>query len=61
MDRSLAAWGEIAQQFPAEKDRLLDLLLQLDRIRKRTEMVFPNARAFVRPGFDTPASSAQSR
>lgn len=52
MDRSIAAWGELHRHFPAAQDDILDILVHLDRLRKRTEQEFPEARAFVRPGFD---------
>ncbi|MBL7075417.1 hypothetical protein ISS37_09300 [candidate division KSB1 bacterium] len=52
MDRSIAAWGEIGNHFPEREDDILDLLVHLDRLRRKTEKVFPAARAFVRPGFD---------
>lgn len=53
MDRSIAAWENMSKLFPEQKDNILDLLLHLDRLRKKTEKVFPGAREFVRPGFDT--------
>jgi hypothetical protein len=52
LDRSIAAWGEIVKHFPEREDELLDILLHLDRLRRRVESEFPAARAFVRPGFD---------
>jgi hypothetical protein len=52
MDRSLAAWGELYHHFPESQDEILDLLVHLDRLRRRTEQEFPAAREFVRPGFD---------
>lgn len=52
MDRSIAAWAELRQQFPQREDDILTLLVQLERLRRGTEKAFPNARAFVRPGFD---------
>ncbi len=52
MDRSIAAWGLMHEHFPQRADEILDMLVYLDRLRKRTEEIFPNARAFVRPGFD---------
>jgi hypothetical protein len=55
MDRSIAAWGRLYDQLPDAQDGILDLLVQLDRLRRATEQLFPNARAFVRPGFDAPA------
>lgn len=53
MDRSIAAWGTLREHFPEKTDGILDLLLQLDRLRRKTEQHFPDARSFVRPGFDT--------
>jgi hypothetical protein len=52
MDRSLAAWGALREHFPEKTDTILTLLLQLDRLRRKTEQYFPNARRFKRPGFD---------
>jgi hypothetical protein len=53
MDRSLTAWSEILRQLPDEEDRILPLLAALSRLRRDIEATFPNARAFIRPGFDT--------
>jgi hypothetical protein len=55
MDRSIEAWRQLRALVPEQADSILDLLLQLDRLRRRTEAVFPLARVFVRPGFDEPA------
>ena len=52
MDRSIAAWGALREQFPEKSDSILTLLLHLDRLRRKTEQCFPAARSFVRPGFD---------
>jgi len=52
IDRSIAAWGQMSQHFPQHKDNILDILVHLDRLRRKTEELFPDARAFVRPGFD---------
>jgi hypothetical protein len=52
VDRSLAAWARVRAALPAEGDEIIDLLLELDRLRRRVERTFPHARAFVRPGFD---------
>src|SRR5262249_39585301 len=52
LDRSLAAWARLRQHFPDKADELLDILVQLERIRRRTEARFPKARDFKRPGFD---------
>lgn len=52
LDRSLAAWGRLRGYFPEQEGIILDILIQLDRIRKGTEKEFPEARGFQRPGFD---------
>jgi len=53
MDRSIGAWARLHDHFPDQSDEILDILLHLDRLRKKTAKTFPNARAFKRPGFDT--------
>jgi len=53
MDRSIGAWGKLHEFFPEKTDAILDILLHLDRLRRRTEELFPQARSFKRPGFDT--------
>lgn len=53
IDRSIAAWGQMREHFPQRRDDILDLLVHLDRLRRKTETLFPDARAFVRPGFDS--------
>jgi hypothetical protein len=53
IDRSIAAWSNLRTTLGSnETDRILDLLVQLAAIRRETETLFPQARAFVRPGFD---------
>jgi hypothetical protein len=54
LDRSIAAWGTLREALADEDDSILDLLVHLDRLRRRTETEFPQARGFVRPGFDQP-------
>jgi hypothetical protein len=59
MDRSIAAWGTMLREFPSEENRILAILVHLQRLRRRTEEQFPAARSFVRPGFDEkPAASS---
>ena len=53
IDRSIAAWGQIRRHFPEREDNILDILVHLDRLRRKTEAIFPDAKAFVRPGFDS--------
>jgi hypothetical protein len=52
IDRSMAAWGHVHNYFPSHRDQILSIIKHLDRLRKRVENVFPEARNFVRPGFD---------
>ena len=52
MDRSLAAWGLLLRAFPEREAETLELLVHLGRLRRAVEQEFPQARAFVRPGFD---------
>ena len=54
MDRSISAWAGMRETLGDEADRLLDLLAQLASLRRDAEDLFPEARAFVRPGFDEP-------
>lgn len=55
MDRSISAWEKLRNHFPEKTDDILTILVHLDRLRRKTEKEFPNARSFVRPGFDTNA------
>ncbi|QJW91782.1 hypothetical protein HNV11_21570 [Spirosoma taeanense] len=52
IDRSLLAWQTVMQHYPEKTDALLDLLSLLSRLRRELETVFPDARAFQRPGLD---------
>ncbi len=52
MDRSMAAWERLLYAFPARETETLTILARLQRLRAQTEALFPNARAFIRPGFD---------
>ncbi len=52
IDRSIAAWGEMRTCFFAYEREILDICVYLERLRKKAEKVFPDARAFIRPGFD---------
>jgi hypothetical protein len=54
IDRSVAAWGNLRSHFPEQEAEILDILVHLDRLRKDAEKEFPNARSFIRPGFDEP-------
>jgi predicted hydrocarbon binding protein len=52
IERSIAAWGGLLNQFPQQEHPILDLLVNLKRLLRQVEAAFPDARAFVRPGFD---------
>ena len=52
IDRSISSWNELLKYLPEQKERILNLSVHLNRLRKRVESEFPNARAFIRPGFD---------
>jgi hypothetical protein len=52
IDRSVAAWGTIRNQFPYHNSHVLKLLVHLDQLKRAVEEAFPNARGFLRPGFD---------
>jgi len=52
IDRSIAAWGKMLNYFPDQEDELFKLLVNLEQLRRNAEKVFPNARSFIRAGFD---------
>lgn len=52
LDRIIAAWSVLMDEFPEHQDKILSILINLAEIRKQAEEVFPNARKFLRPGFD---------
>jgi hypothetical protein len=56
VDRSIAAWSTLRSILgESQSDDVLDLLVQLAALRSETDRLFPQARAFTRPGFDTGA------
>lgn len=52
IDRSIAAWRLMQLSLPERAASIVTLILQLERLRQRVEKHFPEAREFVRPGFD---------
>ena len=50
--RSIAAWRMMQLSLPERAASIVPLILQLERLRNRLEKAFPEARDFVRPGFD---------
>jgi hypothetical protein len=53
IDRSIAAWSQMSRHFPERDDEILNIVLHLDRLRRKAETTFPDARSFVRPGLDS--------
>jgi hypothetical protein len=52
IDRSIAAWRLMQLSVPDRANSIVPLILQLETLRYRLERKFPDARDFVRPGFD---------
>ncbi|HEX3184433.1 MAG TPA: hypothetical protein VHQ94_06540 [Pyrinomonadaceae bacterium] len=52
IDRSIAGWRMAQLSLPERAASIVPLILQLERLRQRIEKAFPDARDFVRPGFD---------
>jgi len=52
IDRSMAAWRLIQLLLPERSESIVPLMLRLERLRHQVEAYFPEARDFVRPGFD---------
>ena len=52
IDRSLAAWRILYERVQQGQEEIREVMLLLERLRRKMETVFPGARAFVRPGFD---------
>lgn len=51
-DRSISAWGRLLEHFPEREEKILSVLVHLQRLRVTTETTFPDARAFIRSGLD---------
>lgn len=52
IDESLQGWQTFFRHIPHKEDSLLNLLKHLDKLKNNLELQFPDARSFVRPGFD---------
>lgn len=53
LDRSIAAWGIIGRRVPTFSSQDVPAILtHLERLRRSVEKAFPDARGFLRPGFD---------
>lgn len=51
IDRSLGAWQRLHEYVEGERDQILALLVELERLRRLAENEFPRARLFQRAGF----------
>ncbi len=52
IDRSIAAWAVIQHYMTDCGQEVIDIISFLDGLRQAVEETFPNARSFIRPGFD---------
>jgi hypothetical protein len=52
IDRSIAAWHLMQLNLTDRRESIVPLILQLERLRLCIERKFPDARSFIRPGFD---------
>ena len=52
IDRSIAAWAVIQHYITDCDKEVIDVIAFLDGLRQAVEQTFPNARSFIRPGFD---------
>jgi hypothetical protein len=51
-ERSLGAWAQLTESLPDKLDDMLPMMANLQKIIRLAEQEFPEARKFVRPGFD---------
>jgi hypothetical protein len=52
IERSISAWKLMYDSRPEQSDTIRKLLLDLEKLRLSAETEFPDARGFIRPGFD---------
>lgn len=60
IDRSLSAWSVMQNALPEKTESTVPMLIELEKLRRGIEQVFPRARDFVRPGFDEAGSELVS-
>ena len=53
IDRSIAAWAAIRHYITGGAEGVIDVIAFLDSLRQAVEKALPNARSFIRPGFDS--------
>jgi len=52
VERSISAWGYVYMKLNAFNDSVYSIIQQLVNLQHAIEAEFPNARNFIRPGFD---------
>lgn len=52
IDQSINAWETILTHIPQKEDSTLNILKHLSKLRRDIEEFVPEARSFIRPGFD---------
>jgi hypothetical protein len=52
INRSMAAWHAMEMCLPGKSDSIAPIFAELERLRWLLEQEFPDARGFIRPGFD---------
>jgi hypothetical protein len=56
IDRSLSAWRVMQSSFAEKASTIMPMFVELERLRRGVEQIFPKARDFIRPGFDEMSS-----
>ena len=52
IENSIDAWTCLMKYFPKAEDEMLPILLLLSGLRNLVDVVFPESKNFIRPGFD---------
>jgi len=60
IDRSLSGWRLMQNALPEKTESTVPMLIELEKLRRGIEQIFPRARDFVRPGFDEVGSESVS-
>ena len=60
IDRSSSAWRVMQSSLPEKTDSIFPIMVELGRLRQSLEETFPNARDFLRPGFDEVGSDSMN-
>src|SRR5213080_1706524 len=60
IDRSLSAWRLMRNALREKTESIVPMLIELEKLRRGIEQIFPTARDFVRPGFDEVGSELVS-